>query len=345
MPDLKDVIGLAITLSEDDRKKLITALNKTVADEENNIDNFLIGERFANGRVCPHCGSTAVSKNGHQKDGTQRYICKDCRKSFVATTNSIAFGTRKDLGVWREYINYMILGLSLRETARLCEISCTTAFAWRHKILDALQYMADDVVLDGIVEADETFYPISYKGNHKKSKTFKMPRPARRTVEKDKKRGISKQKVCVLCAVNRNGLSIAKIGNLGRASANDLHFVFDNRIHPNAVLCTDGLNSYRPFAEEVGLKLVQTKGIESRRGEYNIQHINSYHSKLTTFLNRFRGVSSKYFNNYLVWHNFANYAKNTPEEKQVLLLRFALATPKKVTNRQIPLRNPLPIST
>ena len=34
--------------------------------------------------------------------------------------------------------------------------------------------MADDVTLDGIIEADETFFAISYKGNHSKSKTFAM---------------------------------------------------------------------------------------------------------------------------------------------------------------------------
>ena len=32
--------------------------------------------------------------------------------------------------------------------------------------------------LDGIIEADETFFAISYKGNHSKSKTFAMPRKA-----------------------------------------------------------------------------------------------------------------------------------------------------------------------
>ena len=47
--------------------------------------------------------------------------------------------------------------------------SRNTAFLWRHKILDALQNMADDVTLDGIIEADETFFAISYKGNHSKS--------------------------------------------------------------------------------------------------------------------------------------------------------------------------------
>ena len=42
-----------------------------------------------------------------------------------------------------------------------------TAFAWRHKILDALQSMMTDVELDGVVQADETFTAVSYKGNHK----------------------------------------------------------------------------------------------------------------------------------------------------------------------------------
>lgn len=31
------------------------------------------------------------------------------------------------------------------------------AFIWRHKISDALKNMADNIKLEGIVEADETF--------------------------------------------------------------------------------------------------------------------------------------------------------------------------------------------
>lgn len=115
-------------------------------------------------------------RNGHRKDGTQRYVCKDCGKSFVIATNSIVSGTRKDLSVWEQYIDCMMNGLSIRKTAVACGIHRNTAFLWRHKILDALQNMADDVTLDGIIEADETFFAISYKGNHSKSKTFAMPR-------------------------------------------------------------------------------------------------------------------------------------------------------------------------
>ena len=63
----------------------------------------------------------------------------------------------------------MMNGLSICKTAAVCGIHRNTAFIWRHKILDALQNMADEVKLDGIIEADETFFAISYKGNHSKS--------------------------------------------------------------------------------------------------------------------------------------------------------------------------------
>ena len=128
-------------------------------------------------------------------------VCKDCGKSFVIATNSIVSGTRKDLSVWEQYIDCMMNGLSIRKTAVACGIHRNTAFLWRHKILDALQNMADDVTLDGIIEADETFFAISYKGNHSKSKTFAMPRKAHKRGHSTHIRGLSQEKVCVPCAL------------------------------------------------------------------------------------------------------------------------------------------------
>ena len=58
---------------------------------------------------------------------------------------------------------------------------------------------------------------------------------------------------------------------------------------------------------------MQLKSGKSKQGIYNIQHINSYHSELKRFLYAFKGVSTKYLNNYLIWHNFVNYAKETDE--------------------------------
>ena len=52
-----------------------------------------------------------------------------------------------------------------------------------------------------------------------KSKTFAMPRKAHKRGHSTHIRGLSKEKVCVPCAVNRNGLSISKITNTGRVLA------------------------------------------------------------------------------------------------------------------------------
>ncbi len=80
----------------------------------------------------------------------------------MAATNSIVSGTRKELVVWEKYIDCMMHGFSVRESADICGIHRNTSFAWRHKILGALQKMAEDVILNGIIEADETFFPVSY---------------------------------------------------------------------------------------------------------------------------------------------------------------------------------------
>jgi transposase-like protein len=32
--------------------------------------------------VCTHCGSDDLVKNGHRKDGTQRWHCNKCKKYF-----------------------------------------------------------------------------------------------------------------------------------------------------------------------------------------------------------------------------------------------------------------------
>ena len=257
--------------------------------------------------------------------------------------SSFVSGTRKDLSVWEQYIDCMMNGLSIRKTAVACGIHRNTAFLWRHKILDALQNMADDVTLDGIIEADETFFAISYKGNHSKSKTFAMPRKAHKRGHSTHIRGLSQEKVCVPCAVNRNGLSISKITNTGRVSTRDLHHIYDGRIKTNSTLVTDKMNSYVRFTNANGIDLVQLKTGKAKKGIYNIQHINSYHSQLKRFMRGFNGVSTKYLNNYLVWNNLVNYAKESDMEKRNIFLTFVLATLKTAKCRDLSNRPAVPL--
>lgn len=357
-----NILTLVKTLSQEYIERLILILTEEGFNDVNTLTEYMERERFADGRFCPCCGATHIVRNGHRKsDNVQRYLCRDCGKSFVASANSITRGTRKDLKTWEKYIECMMNGMSVRDTADVCGIHRNTAFVWRHKILDTLQGMHERVLLDGIVEADETFFPVSYKGNHKNSKTFVMPRKAhhrgndhdyvvevqedgtKMLVMVDNKRGQSDNQVCVPCAVNRKGQSIARVGKLGKVSNKCIEKALGRQILSKSVLCTDKEKSYRKFSKEHDYTLVQLESGKSKNGIYNIQHINNYHSRLKVFMYRFRGVSTKYLNNYLVWNNLVNYAKETYKEKLIIFENYVMVANANIKCRELSNRPSLPL--
>ncbi len=72
-------------------------------------------------------------------------------------------------------------------------------------------------------------------------------------------------------------------------------------------------------------------------GTFNIQTINSYHSHLKNMLvHRFKGVATKYLNNYLVYHNFVNFAKDSLENKEAVLLDFIRNTLFSIKSADLP---------
>lgn len=121
--------------------------------------------------------------------------------------------------------------------------------------------------------------------------------------------------------------------------------MFDDKISKDSVLVTDKINSYVRFAHRNGIDLVQLKSKdEERKGLYNIQHVNAYHRELKRFIrSNFKGVSTKYLNNYLAWNNFVNYAPETEFEKGKILLSFALTTHSETKSRNLSDRPAKPI--
>ena len=49
--------------------------------------------------VCPHCGSVKSIKHG-TRNGRQRYLCKDCGKTFGDTNGTVAFRSKLSVGKW-----------------------------------------------------------------------------------------------------------------------------------------------------------------------------------------------------------------------------------------------------
>lgn len=332
------------SLLPQERIQLMSMLRDEKDDPQpKTLTSYVADSRFSGGVVCPYCGGSHVKRNGHRKDGTQKYVCVSCNKSFTSKTGTIVASSRNSLEKWRKYADCMANKMSLRDTAEDCDISVRTAFMWRHKILDALAKKSSDVSLSGIVESDDTYFAVSYKGNHLKSANFDMGRPSRKRGRKGVSRGLSEDLVCVPCAVDRRGNSVAEISNLGSCTAKDIEHVLGGRIDKGSSFCTDGSKAQKKFAQGNGLEYIPIKGGKSKRGIYHIEHVNNYHSTLKIFINNFHGVSTKYLNNYLAWNDLVNYSKHTRAEKQALLLDSALSASKVSTWHQIPRRPAIPV--
>ena len=193
--------------------------------------------------VCPHCSSKYIVKNGKNKD-KQRYKCKSCRKSFILETNTPIYYSKKDISIWIQYLECLLGQNSLKDCAEKCKISVSTAFFWRHRILDAIREITNKPVLKDIIQCDETYFNESFKGNHKNSK-FVMPRKPHKRGSSCQLRGISHQKVCVLTALDTSNILYVAPVTMGRPASSDLIRALKNKVKEKSVLITDALYSYK----------------------------------------------------------------------------------------------------
>ena len=150
----------------------------------------------------------------------------------------------------------------------------------------------------GIVEADETYFLRSFKGQRH------LPRCSRKRSGRALKRGLSFEQVPVLTVRDRSGATSDAI--LPKDDHQAIEVVLKPLLAPDAVLCTDG-GGKGPFAlaaREMGLAhraVNLRKGIRVLAGVYHTQNVNAYHSRLKGWMQRFHGVATKYLAHYLGW--------------------------------------------
>lgn len=292
------------------------AIKDTLYPEQNtNIISMVEGireVRFSNGLACIHCGSLHLKRNGKYRS-RQRYLCKDCGKTFNDISGSPLSGTHHPQK-WLRYFEMMVegRGKSLPKIAQELEIHISTAFYWRHKILNAIRSIGHKQ-LQGIVESDETYILESEKG-----KKGGIPnRKSRKRGGTAKKRGISNEQIGIVVANDRSGGIVSKLAGRGRITSTQMNDVLGNLIHKDSLLCTDSATNYKAFAKQVGINhevLNTRKGVHVKKGIYHIQHVNSYHKRLKSWMERFNGVATRYLDNYLFWFRFLELNKNIGEK-------------------------------
>jgi len=138
--------------------------------------------------VCPKCGSVAVSKSG-KRNGRQRYLCKDCHKTFGDTYGTLLYHSRLTVDQWREFLTLTLYNTSLNRIKKDMGINRATAWYNRHKVCSLIQQIeGEQDSFPSIVEGDEFYIPLSFIGERNKAffleELKRMPRHNRNRADK-----------------------------------------------------------------------------------------------------------------------------------------------------------------
>ncbi len=277
------------------------------------IEEFLI--RLTDGEddklLCPRCHGKDLVFYGYQEttlEKKQRFKCKGCGAVFSLFNNTIVSGCNMSFIQWVNFIDCLYNGYSLEKTAKLCDISAQAAFENRLRLFYALKLLDQKVVLKGDIVIDEKYIQSSHKGNRSNQVGYELTRKARSRGGEAHTAGLSKEKVCVVCALDNNNNSVVRIAGLGAPTAKKLDIALKGCIDKRELnsLYSDASYAIHKFADINSYPIQQTtfsrknKGITKNPWAHKyIQKINSYHSRLQKFISSFNGVSSELLGGYM----------------------------------------------
>ncbi len=265
-------------------------------------------------RTCPHCQGHNIVLHGKDQNGRQRFKCRGCRRTYNIMTGTPMARARMP-EKWSQYLACMTQHMSVRKiVASGIGVHQVTAWRWRHRFLRAA---ANDnaSILSGVIEADETIFPRSYKGS--RGWTTGQPpdnRPARRRAWSAAKPGVSHDEVRVLTALDNSGRVFQAI----LASRSGIEAALEGRIAAGSVLCSDGSVAYVSVADAAHaehytvfvpgptLHATNINPVPTpvrKPGRLGLRRVNSHHEGLKYLINeQCRGVATRYLRNYLGWH-------------------------------------------
>lgn len=260
--------------------------------------NSKVISKFKNEELfCKKCGCK-LHKNGKTKNDIQKYICSGCRTTLSETSNTIICHSRLSFEVWKNVIDNLLNGFSIRRIAEENNISNYTSFRVRHKVLYALKKFVENIKLSGNIQSDEKYFAINLKGTKKEN----MPRYSKKRTSKGNGiRGISHHKVCVVSSIDENDNLLLEIVGLGRCTTDMLKNSLGQKLDNAKSISADSASAYQDFCKEYNLVLNAIPSGFHSDGLFNISEINGVHSQLETWLNRFRGVSTRHLQEYLDW--------------------------------------------
>jgi transposase-like protein len=213
---------------------------------------YLESVRWADGPVCPHCGS--VSRDHYALKGKAHrpglWKCKDCREQFSVTVGTVFERSKIPLNIWLQAVFLLCSskkGMSSHQLHRTLGVTYKTAWFMTHRIREAFKSGGLTLVspLGGsgkVVEADETYIGRAKGGRRAKRKGGNIRR--------------------VLALVERDGQT--RSYHVADVTASSLKPVLLAQLHKDTHLMTDGAWFYK----SIGPSFKAHESVNHMQGEY-----------------------------------------------------------------------------
>lgn len=250
---------------------------------------------WANGRVCPHCGT--VDRSGALKGKSVRigtYKCYACRKPFTVKIGTIFEGSHIAMRDWLTAIHLIAAskkGISATQLHRTLGITLKTAWFMAMRIREAMKD-TDTTPMGGegmTVEADETYIGGKEKNKHARKRT------------KGNIGGTGKE--IVFSLVERNGR--VRSQHIPHVSADTLRPILKAQLDSRTFLMTDDAGQYRHMNRDFVHQSVNHGIGEYVRGTAHTNTVENYFSILKRGITgTYHHVSQQHLHRYLVEFDF-----------------------------------------
>jgi len=292
-----EVIEEMLALTKEGKREFLDNLHEFLNENRLTALDYQRIKILSTAPICPRCKCEYVTKAGVH-NGRQVYKCKNCKYQFRETAKSLVYHMHKYY-LLINYIKCMLEGKSLRACAKEVGISLPTSFKWRHKILSAIRGLEGGINFSGITEVDELLMQYSEKGRRYKS-----------LEEKEQAMNTVHPNVAVLVMTDREGNLLFKHTGENRVQNSQIKEELQRRVSEKNLICFKPNEKFQQAVKESPSKKVLVKSptekilVRRKTKGLVIYSVNIAEKKITNFLvwmMRFRGVATKYLQNYLMW--------------------------------------------